>query len=332
MRFNLTQLWQQYATFEASLKLWKTAAGVYEKALSDPIVGRYSDMFRLCSEYYIGRNKPVTAKNVYLTGLSGGLLAKPETDRLWCYLLYFMTGNSGSSITLAQLRDEMQSKLAAPLPELPSEAGLPALLDEIQSRPSVTAVYANLSSNSSKSNKLAAVTASTATIAAASAVTGGGGGIAAVKRLPESSSSSSSSLSTTAAVPAAVKPQPNKSTSVPTAAGTVDVLDSLFGLSSEQLIRLFHNRPPLLLVAPSKEPMKSGFKNLLPDEVNELERFLAVPLVSLLEPANTNDTARMRAEFILDILEEIWMSQALKERHFDHWFSELAKQRRIEVS
>ncbi len=77
--------------------------------------------------------------------------------------------------------------------------------------------------------------------------------------------------------------------------------------------------------------MKNGLRELQQDEVHQLENFLGVPLQSLLHPPDPCDHARLKAEFYLDILEELWLAQALKERHFDAWFGTLKRQQNLEV-
>ncbi len=65
--------------------------------------------------------------------------------------------------------------------------------------------------------------------------------------------------------------------------------------------------------------MKSGFNSLIGDEVISLEKYLGTNL------SNNNGASASgdRIEYILDILEALWYSQALKERHFDAWCIEL---------
>lgn len=78
-----------------------------------------------------------------------------------------------------------------------------------------------------------------------------------------------------------------------------------------------------------QEPTASGLAALTPEGATELEAFLGCKLNEL-----PNVTPNMHAEArdyttwtpadrILDLLEGMWSAQALKERHFDSWISDL---------
>jgi hypothetical protein len=72
--------------------------------------------------------------------------------------------------------------------------------------------------------------------------------------------------------------------------------------------------------------MVSGAQALSEEEVDQLERFLGISLVDLNDFEESNvSTQRQRADYYLDLLEELWYSQALKERHFEAWALELKK-------
>lgn len=77
--------------------------------------------------------------------------------------------------------------------------------------------------------------------------------------------------------------------------------------------------------------MKTGPRDLLPDEIQQLENFLGLPLKAMSFPPDPTDLARQKAEFYLDVLEEMWIVQAFKERHFDAWFGSLKKRQNDEV-
>lgn len=66
--------------------------------------------------------------------------------------------------------------------------------------------------------------------------------------------------------------------------------------------------------------MSSGMNGLIADEVLSLEKYLDTNLCY----NNGANASGDKLEYILDILEALWYSQALKERHFDSWCVELS--------
>lgn len=73
--------------------------------------------------------------------------------------------------------------------------------------------------------------------------------------------------------------------------------------------------------------MTSGLDALSVDDLNRLESFFKV---QGLDPSLQKDPYSFY-ERVLDLLEGMWYSQALKERHFDIWFSELIRKHTAEV-
>ena len=94
--------------------------------------------------------------------------------------------------------------------------------------------------------------------------------------------------------------------------------------------------------------MRSGIKNLSPIDLQELEAYLGMSLVSLQEALSStssssssstvtdtmtadNTTGQAQSSRIIpkailqvwDLLESMWYHQALKERHFDAWTTQL---------
>ena len=71
--------------------------------------------------------------------------------------------------------------------------------------------------------------------------------------------------------------------------------------------------------------MISGFKILNSNELLALESFLEFPLSNIcnsLGGQNNNNNSN-KVDICLDLLEAMWSIQALKERHFDSWMSDL---------
>lgn len=108
--------------------------------------------------------------------------------------------------------------------------------------------------------------------------------------------------------------------------GAGDDLDVVAGMTPEQLTRIHRLRPPMLFSAPNKEPTVFGLSPLSPTDIAELEAFLGVGLDSI-----RYGVRQGKADTYLDIVEGLWTAQALKERHFDSWFTDLKKLHEKEV-
>ena len=68
-----------------------------------------------------------------------------------------------------------------------------------------------------------------------------------------------------------------------------------------------------------QEPMVSGLANLENDDVSQLESYLGMSLASISSGRDLNTLVT----YYLELLESMWMTQALKEKQFDAWFSAL---------
>lgn len=108
--------------------------------------------------------------------------------------------------------------------------------------------------------------------------------------------------------------------------GVGDDLDSVVGMTPEQLTRMYQHRPPMLFSAPNMEPTVFGLSVLSPEETTELEVFLGVSLSEIRYGQRQN-----KVDEYLDLVEGLWTTQALKERHFDSWFTDLKKLHEKEV-
>ena len=108
--------------------------------------------------------------------------------------------------------------------------------------------------------------------------------------------------------------------------GAGDDLDLVAGMTPEQLTRIHRLRPPMLFSAPNKEPTVFGLSPLSSTDIAELEAFLGVGLTSI-----RYGVRQGKADTYLDIVEGLWTAQALKERHFDSWFTDLKKLHEKEV-
>ncbi|RYG64993.1 hypothetical protein EON64_12850, partial [archaeon] len=104
---ELVSLWISFAEFEASLRQFKKATEVYDKAMGDPIVGKVGRIYFSNAEYCISRNKPVSAQKAYIAGLTSGLSAADNT-KLWQDLLALIGDvTKNTSLTLEELYSDV---------------------------------------------------------------------------------------------------------------------------------------------------------------------------------------------------------------------------------
>lgn len=256
LKYKLIQLWQAYASFEANLKQFKKAVEVYEKAIQDPIVGQSAMMYRLFGEYYVARGKAGNAQKTYITGLTAGL-AKEETNWLWCLLQQLIAAATGVAPGFPQLKEDIEKLVpGAQLPELPSQEAINQILGELKATPL-------LSSQVASDSKLAVPLAVKSLEKTNESLLKKTIDVAETKESEKSHVSIANLTSTTNSVKASgASINNNNINGGQNAANPVhilrpvgitdtgDELDNLCGLSGEQLIRLFHNRPPMLFVAP----------------------------------------------------------------------------------
>jgi hypothetical protein len=299
----ILELWIGYADFESSYKQFKNAVEVYEKAINDPYVGKKARVYQSFADYHMNRNKPGNAQKAIIRGLCAGL-DETENHNLWNYLLQLtnkIANNTQATMqqlynaVVSQVPDASKPKLA-PIP-LTSAVPLqnPPKKEFVQDFPE------------SKEE---------------------------LKRHEPSVSSQKSSMPSTVPPIAAVQPKPapiiqqlqQPAPSQQQQTPQADDFDNLSGMTPEQVVHLFRFRPIMLFAAPNKEPMASGILKLTPQEIQLLEAFLGVPLASLSQSGDDPSSftpERKKAEYLLDILEQLWNVQALKERHFDAWTAEL---------
>ena len=74
--------------------------------------------------------------------------------------------------------------------------------------------------------------------------------------------------------------------------------------------------------------MLSGLDALSVNELNTLESYLRVSEIDPFQHRGKDSFY----ERVLNLLEGLWYTQALKERHFDNWFTELIRKHTLEVS
>jgi hypothetical protein len=303
----ITDLWIAFAHFESNLKQFKNAVEVYDKATSDPYVGKTGRIYQSFSEYHVGRNKPGNAQKVLIRGLCAGL-SEPDNKTLWQTLLDLTNKANNTQASFQQLFNVVVSQVPdasklAPVPTVivptaqvapPSNFRKEFFQDFAESKEDSFQQQQNLPKQNILPNQ------------------------------PQPQPSPIVQKTQPSIVPVAPRME------IP-ANNSSDDFDNLSGMNPEQVVHLFHDRPTMIFVAPNKEPMASGITNLTPQEVTQLETFLGIPLKDL---SNYDENAlhfpeRKKAEFYLDIIEQLWNVQAMKERHFDGWMVEL---RRVHIA
>ena len=314
---KIAQLWVEYALLESGLRQFKKAQQVFENALADPIAGKCGLLFIEYANYsFKERGKVSNAQKVYVKGVTTPNMTTATTDALWVAFLALMhTQAPTSKMTLEGLVAEVSKSVP----------------------PGTTVVVPSSGINLSTADR-APVTAASETIESKNSFP------TPPPPLPPPS------------VSASCVPQP-----VPRAEMEAEPLDDTQGITAEVLFKRHSKRLPTLLAAPGQEPLVSGLRCLDAAELNELslyfnqtcgsehEQYLPFDNETLLvgklrsirltapDPTKFNLHQRdaysplLRLELVLDLVEACWISQALKERHFDSWFSDLFKIHNKEV-
>ena len=71
----------------------------------------------------------------------------------------------------------------------------------------------------------------------------------------------------------------------------------------------------------------SGLAGVSSEDLKLMEAYFG----SSLTPQSLVATKNNKLELVLDVLEALWMTQAMKERHFDAWFASLKVTQENEV-
>lgn len=230
---KLVDLWVAYAHFESSLKQFKKATEVFDKAMGDPIVGKYSQLYELYAEYLVGRGKLGNAQNAFIKGLCAQLPVE-ESNKLWKKFLRFMHSvNKSNELTLQQLYEAIKSKPDTQyLSPIPATASMSRNVSPIMIAPGKA--IADMSIVEHKEPQPALVSTSSTAI-------------------EQKSAAPSTSITTTSTVPK-VNPITTNS-SMPEYEFKFEV-----DFTSEQLLYFFNRYPPLLFVAPIKVRKQRNWK------------------------------------------------------------------------
>jgi hypothetical protein len=103
-------LWIQYSNFEISLKQFKKAVEVFDKAIIDPLGSKSVLVFQAYAKFCVDRNKLANAQNVYIKGLCAGL-SDTDNATLWENFLDLMhTVNKSKKLTAKLLYDAVKKQ------------------------------------------------------------------------------------------------------------------------------------------------------------------------------------------------------------------------------
>lgn len=371
MLSNITKLWVAYCTMEISLRQFKQAVKIFEDAISDPVASRSADIYLAYVDYCKTRGKLSNTKKVYIKGLSSSL-APDEADKLWLSFLPFIRSQVSPNITMTQLYEAVRNEAGVESLTPPGSGVTEESNEASTSEPATDAILATQidstqhSNNSNTSQNIVDTEPSSRMVLEESyvdaecktdestdfssrlesAATDALGRAEISVKLENVTPKSEGAMDITDGTDAnhnMKSEKPFKSVPLPDAAtgpstavdsfvnpgGVGDDLDSVAGLTPEQLTRLYRYRPPMLFSAPNKEPTLFGLSSLSSADTSELEAFLGVTLSSI-----RYGERQLGVDIYLDLVEGLWTAQALKERHFDSWFTDLKKlhDKEVEIS
>ena len=368
---SIVKLWIAYCTMEISLRQFKQAVKIFEDAISDPVASRSALIYLAYVEYCKTRGKLANAQKVYIKGLSSSLEQHEADKLWESFLPFIRAQGSPSlsmSQLYEAVRKEAGIDTLTP-PQLETSEQVGQTLTSEPSADSILETPINSIKNSNNSNtsqnlvdidasslmtteesyvdaecKTEEVNGSSSLIDSTSQDLVDSSEMVVVKdekidskviedktlekemdshpiksdvpnTVDISSDTNNSSSSASAVTDTFVNP-----------GGVGDDLDSVIGMTPEQLTRMYRLRPPMLFSAPNKEPTVFGISPLSSSDTEELEAFLGVSLTSIRYGERQD-----KADAYLDLVEGLWTAQALKERHFDSWFTDLKKIHEKEV-
>ena len=346
---RIVQLRIAYCTMEINLKQFKKATTIYDDSLKDPVVNRLADIYLAYVEYCTSRGKSTSAQNVFLKGLSAGL-QQVEADKLWTKFLSFIQAQQQTpDLTVEQLYEDVRINAGVDALTPPGSLVMKsdhvssssdgcgvtlheetktiegisvAAMDTVDSNTPFSSLSAHeLLSRSHPSHPLGSPDLSAVLEIDRSMV-------AAETKDGEDMVTETTSSASSSATPASSSSSGNMGAGsssmgigrISPALPTGDDLDSVTGMTPELLCRMHRSRPPMLFSALNREPTLRGLTLLRTEEMAELESFLGEKLTGI-----QYSEKRGPADRYLDLIEALWTAQALKERHFDYWFTETKK-------
>ena len=288
----IENLWVNYCNMEVSLQQYKKVAQIYDNALQDPIAKTIGGIYKSYAEFNKGRNKVGKAQKVYIQGLCAGL-SQVDIDSLWFDLLQLLKSQDSQSqdLTMQTLYDAVRQEISS------------SNVDGHDINNLIAPSELSTESNDSIVNNIEI-------------------GLT-LSQTQNLESNHFPNLSLLDEITTLSTNEDIKAITLNGNSFAETYLDDLKGMTPEILRRIHHKRPPMLFVAPDKEPMIKGIKALKIGEINMLETYLGHAIHDL--STDNDDGISNRYHKVINVIEGLWIQQALKERHFDSWFADLKK-------
>jgi len=290
----IASLWINYCNMEVSMQQYKKATQIYDNALQDPIAKGIVEIYKSYADFNKGRNRLSKAQQVYILGLCAGL-TQSDGDSLWSDLLQLLKSHDCQShdLTIRKLYDAVKQEISSSNVDGHDINNLIVPSDFLIEPNTTSDDSVHLLTNH-EIDKIES---------------------------KEQDSEGIIDRKETFVYESVSLNRGEVSSNVHSVADSY--LDDFKGMTPEILRRIHHKRPPMLFVAPDKEPMVKGVKSLTIEEIILLEQYLGHKIHDI--SIDNNDGIANRHHKVVNILESLWIQQALKERHFDSWFAELKK-------
>jgi hypothetical protein len=336
---SIVKLWIAFCTMEITLRQFKRAVKLFEDAISDPIASRSANTYLAYVDYCSTRGKFANAQKVYIKGLSSEL-GQEEADKLWVSFLSFIQSQGSPDLNLEQLYEAVKSEAAEGTILSSFTTGLSSVVKEekvSEVEPIVKVKQEKLTDAESKADEENTISMEIVdeVVIAVKVEDVFGTGEEIISEESVDKDKMDVIIEETQEICEVTEKNVLDNKTNPVAAvskvnvapgGVGDDLDSVVGLTPDQLIRMYRHRPPMLFSAPAKEPTVLELSSLSTEEVLELESFLGVSLSTIKYGERQGP-----ADAYLNLVEGLWTAQALKERHFDSWFTDLKKLHEKEV-
>lgn len=333
---SIINLWIEFTLFEISLNQFKKAVEIYEKALNDPIASTSVLIYKSYINFCIDRNKLSNAQKILIKSLCSGF-DDVSNQSLWDIFLNLMHKvNKSNDLTIEKLYNAVKNQLDhEQITKLASITNfniinninntsniiikneiIDKVIDNTPDKISIKLetkdeiINDHIQTNQYIHNDIQSITSKD---------------ILPIIEL--------TNTTTTEIIPVSLQDTTISSDDTVIPQIIFDDLDNTIGLTPKQIIKVYTIRPPMIFTSYHKEQMSLGSIQLLSEELKkQLESFIGINLNDLINYTLPN----MRQEHIdytswtqidqyFDLLESMWITQAMKERHFDSWISDLKK-------
>jgi len=286
-RNAIVKLWVAFANMEFEEMKLENVLAIYKEAAADPIAGTQSSLYRYYIEFLNDREEGEVAEYPFQHAFFYGL-CKAELDTQWLWGAYLEIHNKQH--TSPKTMQELFSEATAAMEEDEIFEGMQlekptGISTTVKQEPDDRDVQEEGDAGEEQEDQQEEVHA-------------------AEKEGKQGAFSK-------------IKQEPDSEDYKPNAAVVVALLnlDDIDGLTPELLVKGYHQAPPMLF-----EPLATGetmraLPPLSPQDNRLLEDYLGVSL---------KDTSSLqKCTWLFDIVEGLWVAQALKERSYAQYFSTL---------